>query len=68
MVLGKDEMWEQRRALTLVRNRFVLSVTPCRFLTFLDAKIASAYTGGGRDSYHPKMLTKVIVYAYTQRI
>jgi transposase len=28
----------------------------------------SAYPGGGRDSYHPKMLTKVIIYAYTQRI
>ncbi len=35
----------------------------------LDDKIfASAYPGGGRDSYHPKMLTKVIIYAYTQRI
>ncbi|TVX99405.1 transposase, partial [Paenibacillus cremeus] len=22
----------------------------------------------GRDSYHPKMLTKVIIYAYTQQI
>ncbi|MFD2881999.1 transposase [Paenibacillus rhizoplanae] len=31
---------------------------------FFDA----AYPGGGRDSYHPKMLTKVIIYAYTQRI
>jgi transposase len=29
---------------------------------------SSAYPGGGRDSYHPKMLTKVIIYAYTQRI
>ncbi|MGO4110237.1 IS1182 family transposase [Paenibacillus sp. YAF4_2] len=27
-----------------------------------------AYPGGGRDSYHPKMLLKVIIYAYTQRI
>ncbi|MBB3111487.1 transposase [Paenibacillus phyllosphaerae] len=27
-----------------------------------------AYPGGGRDSYHPKMLMKVIIYAYTQRI
>ena len=35
----------------------------------LDDKIfASAYPGGGRDSYHPKMLTKVLVYAYTQRL
>jgi transposase len=35
----------------------------------LDDKIfATAYPGGGRDSYHLKMLTKVILYVYTQRI
>lgn len=33
-----------------------------------DAIFNAAYPGGGRDSYHPKMLTKVIIYAYTQRI
>ena len=33
-----------------------------------DNIFASAYPGGGRDSYHPKMLTKIIIYAYTQRI
>lgn len=33
-----------------------------------DSIFAAAYPGGGRDSYHPKMLTKIIVYAYTQRI
>jgi len=33
-----------------------------------DRIFADAYPGGGRDSYHPKMLTKVIIYAYTQRI
>ncbi|WP_301539659.1 transposase [Paenibacillus sp. NEAU-GSW1] len=27
-----------------------------------------AYPGGDRDSYHPKLLMKVIIYAYTQRI
>ncbi|WP_281759284.1 transposase, partial [Alicyclobacillus hesperidum] len=26
------------------------------------------YPGGGRSSFHPKMLTKVLVYAYTQKI
>lgn len=26
------------------------------------------YKGGGRSSYHPKMLLKVIIYAYTQKI
>jgi transposase len=33
-----------------------------------DAIFDAAYPGGGGDSYHPKMLTKVIIYAYTQRI
>jgi transposase len=26
------------------------------------------YEGGGRSSYHPKMMLKVIVYAYSQKI
>lgn len=35
----------------------------------LDTNLfTKAYPGGGRDSYHPKMLMKVIIYAYTQRI
>jgi transposase len=35
----------------------------------LDDRIfTTAYPGGGRDSYHPKMMTKIIVYAYTQKI
>ncbi|MCE5171662.1 hypothetical protein LQV63_20465 [Paenibacillus profundus] len=33
-----------------------------------DQLFAAAYPGGGRHSYHPKMLTKVILYAYTQRV
>ncbi|MEC0334156.1 transposase [Paenibacillus macerans] len=33
-----------------------------------DAIFDAANPGGGWDSYHPKMLTKVIIYAYTQRI
>ncbi|MFF2483123.1 transposase, partial [Paenibacillus sp. NPDC058071] len=33
-----------------------------------DAIFDVAYPGGGRDSYHPKMLTKIIIYAYSQRI
>ncbi|MDG4658538.1 transposase [Ectobacillus antri] len=30
------------------------------FLTF--------YKGGGTSSYHPKMMTKIILYAYTQKM
>ena len=28
----------------------------------------NSYKGGGRASYHPKMMLKVILYAYTQKI
>lgn len=30
--------------------------------------LLNKYKGGGRSSYHPEMMLKVIVYAYTQRI
>lgn len=33
-----------------------------------DELFFSRYQGGGRSSYHPKMMTKVILYAYTQKI
>lgn len=33
-----------------------------------DSIFDKAYPGGGREPYHPKMLTKVVIYAYTQRI
>lgn len=33
-----------------------------------DAIFDAAYPGGGRDSYHPKMMTKVLIYAYSQKI
>nr|WP_282200695.1 transposase [Collibacillus ludicampi] len=26
------------------------------------------YPGGGRSSYHPKLMTKIIVYGYTQKL
>lgn len=33
-----------------------------------DAIFDCAFPGGGRPPYHPKMLAKIIIYAYTQRI
>ncbi|WP_205414182.1 transposase, partial [Serratia marcescens] len=32
-----------------------------------DELLFSHYVGGGRAPYHPKMLLKVILYAYTQK-
>ncbi|WP_193750876.1 transposase, partial [Bacillus coahuilensis] len=29
---------------------------------------SSLYPGGGRPAYHPKMMLKVILYAYTNKI
>ncbi|MGG1880291.1 IS1182 family transposase [Paenibacillus cisolokensis] len=35
----------------------------------IDDKIfEAAYSGGGRPSFHPKLMTKIIIYAYSQRI
>lgn len=33
-----------------------------------DKLLFSHYVGGGRSPYHPKLLLKVILYAYTQKI
>lgn len=32
-----------------------------------DTQLFSYYPGGGRSSYHPKMMLKVILYAYSQK-
>ena len=32
------------------------------------SNILRAYKGGGTSSYHPQMLLKVLIYAYTQKI
>ena len=31
------------------------------------SKLMNQYKGGGASSYHPRMMLKVLVYAYTQR-
>jgi transposase len=33
-----------------------------------DSLLVQPYKGGGRPPYHPKMLLKIVVYAYTQKI
>ena len=33
-----------------------------------DAVFESAYPGGGRPPYHPKLMAKILVYAYTQQL
>ena len=31
-----------------------------------DEQLFAYYSGGGRSSYHPKMMIKAILYAYSQ--
>jgi transposase len=33
-----------------------------------DEQLFSLYKGGGRAAYHPKMMLKIILYAYTQKV
>src|SRR5690606_8193504 len=33
-----------------------------------DEQLFSYYKGGGRASYHPKMMLKIILYGYTQKV
>ncbi len=33
-----------------------------------DVQLFAYYSGGGRSSYHPKMMLKVILYAYSQKV
>ncbi|WP_234404977.1 transposase [Paenibacillus bouchesdurhonensis] len=33
-----------------------------------DEQLFAYYTGGGRSSYHPKMMLKVILYGYSQKV
>ncbi|MEL3961140.1 IS1182 family transposase [Lysinibacillus endophyticus] len=33
-----------------------------------DERLFSYYVGGGRSSYHPKMMLKIILYGYSQKV
>jgi len=36
--------------------------------TISDERLFSYYKGGGRASYHPKMMLKILLYGYTQKV
>lgn len=52
----------------LIPPRHVVRVVNEAIDRIPDDTFKTAYVGGGRPSYHPKLLTKIVVYAYTQRI
>jgi transposase len=52
----------------LIPTNHIVRVVNMAINSLDDRIFATAYPGGGRDSYHPKMMTKIIIYAYTQKI
>ncbi len=52
----------------LIPPRHVVRVVNNAIDRIPDATSETPYVGGGQPPYHPKMLTKVVVYVYTQRI
>ena len=36
--------------------------------TISDERLFSYYKGGGRAAFHPKMMLKIILYGYTQKV
>ena len=52
----------------LIREDHLVRVVN-RVIDSLDLEpILSEYKGGGTSSYHPRMMLKVLVYAYTQKV
>jgi transposase len=53
---------------TMIPEKHVVRVVSAS-IEKMDLKpLLERYKGGGTSSYHPKMMLKVLVYAYTQRI
>lgn len=52
----------------LIPNNHVVRVVNDMINTLSDDLFLEPYKGGGRPAYHPKMMTKIVLYAYTQKI
>lgn len=53
---------------TLIPSGHVVLVISAAIERIPDKVFEERHPGGGRSSYNPKMMTKILVYAYTQRI
>lgn len=52
----------------LIPNHHVVRVIDQMIGSVEDKVFFEQYNGGGRSSYHPKMMAKVILYAYSQKV
>jgi len=66
---NQDQMWLLPPSLEemIPQNHVVRTVNAA--INRMDLKqVLKGYKGGGTSSYHPQMLIKVLVYAYTQKV
>lgn len=52
----------------LIPNNHVVRVVNDMINALSDDLFMEPYKGGGRPAYHPKMMTKIVLYAYTQKL
>ena len=66
---NQEQMWLLPPSLEELISPTHLVRTVNAAINGMDLKnILKAYKGGGTSSYHPQMLLKVLIYAYTQKI
>lgn len=63
-----DQLWMPMNLEEWIASHHLVRVINDAVNQLDDAIFDVAYPGGGRDSYHPKMMTKVLIYAYSQKI
>ena len=52
----------------MIRAHHVVRVVNDAVDQLSDVVFDHVYPGGGRPPYHPKLMAKILVYAYTQRL
>ena len=52
----------------LIPNNHIVKIVSDIIDSIDISPLLALYEGGGTSAYHPKMLLKVIIYAYTQKI
>jgi len=65
---NQNQMTLPSSLVTLIPENHVVTVVNEIVDSINLDNLIKKYQGGGRSAYHPKMLLKVLVYAYTQRV
>ena len=65
---NQNQMTLPSSLITLIPENHVVTVVNEIIDSLNIDNLIDKYEGGGRSSYNPKMLLKVLVYAYTQKV